>query len=158
MINFVGENAYYHCRKCGIELIGKEVGVVDAGVNYANGEFAPCPNCTDENLIDRDDHWKDNNLEKPTEIIVCAANKYGDLILCGARHWDKLMHSQVDNIGMVKFHKIREANKEVQGFINQFGEFRTREEAMEVVLANCQPIDLIRNGGNGKKLFSEGLY
>ncbi|MFT5707990.1 MAG: hypothetical protein ACI9ES_002292, partial [Oceanospirillaceae bacterium] len=30
-----------------------------------------------------------------SEFIVCAANKYGDLILCGARHWDGVMHKQV---------------------------------------------------------------
>lgn len=54
IINFAGKNAYYSCSDCGIELYGKEVGIVAAGENYANGEFAPCPHCKKENSIDRD--------------------------------------------------------------------------------------------------------
>jgi len=55
MINFAGENAYYYCHYCGIELTGEEVGQIVAGDNYNNGEFAPCPECNNENSIDRDD-------------------------------------------------------------------------------------------------------
>jgi len=54
MVNFAGENAYYHCDSCGLELNGDEVGSVAAGRSYANGEFAPCPKCGYENSIDRD--------------------------------------------------------------------------------------------------------
>ena len=55
MINFAGEDAYYSCHSCGYELAGEEVGEVAAGRNCANGEFAPCPACGEENSIDRDD-------------------------------------------------------------------------------------------------------
>ncbi len=55
MINFAGENAYYSCDYCGLEIIGEEVGDVEAGRNCANGEFAPCPTCGEENSVDRDD-------------------------------------------------------------------------------------------------------
>lgn len=55
MSNYAGENAYYHCCSCGIELNGQEVSEVSAGRFCANGEQAPCPNCNNENSIDRDD-------------------------------------------------------------------------------------------------------
>lgn len=51
--NYAGENAYYHCNSCGIELTGEDVSSVPAGDNKANGEFAPCPECESENSIDR---------------------------------------------------------------------------------------------------------
>lgn len=54
-MNYAGENAYYYCHYCGIELFSEEVGDVVAGTIYANGEFAPCPECGKENSIDRDD-------------------------------------------------------------------------------------------------------
>jgi hypothetical protein len=45
-----------------------------------------------------------------------------------------------------------------QGFIDQFGRFYNRKEAMKAVLENGQPFSLKRNGGSGEELFSEGLY
>lgn len=54
MANFAGENAYYSCAFCGIEIFGEEVGCVSSGRTCANGEFAPCPECGKENHIDRD--------------------------------------------------------------------------------------------------------
>lgn len=96
--------------------------------------------------------------ELPSEYIVCAANKYGDLILCGARHWDSIMHKQVDILGIEKFRSLRKEHGEQQGFINQFGEFRSREDAMKIVKYNGQKFDQERNGGSSKTLFSEGLY
>lgn len=98
------------------------------------------------------DYWTENGLVKPAEIIVCAANKLpNEVILCGARHWDHIMCAQADAMG------VRGGDEE-QGFINQFGEFRTREEAMQIVLKNGQRFDIDRNGGGDKYLFSEGLY
>lgn len=92
------------------------------------------------------------------EFIVCAANKYGDLVLCGARHWDKVMHKQVNILGLEKFRALRKEHGEEQGFINSRGEFRTRKEAMIIVNNNEQPFDQKRNGGSDTTLFSEGLY
>jgi len=54
MKNLAGDEAYYLCHSCGIELNGEEVGDVVAGRNCANGEFAPCPVCGYESPIDRD--------------------------------------------------------------------------------------------------------
>nr|CAS02725.1 putative integron gene cassette protein [uncultured bacterium] len=53
--NPAGEQAYYYCHHCGLELHGDDVGYMAAGSNYANGEFAPCPRCCEENSVHRDD-------------------------------------------------------------------------------------------------------
>lgn len=100
------------------------------------------------------DYWEKNGIKKPQEIIVCAANKFDSgLIITGARHWDQIMHTTADAIGKEKL------GKEVdQGFINQFGEYRTRTEAMEIVKQNGQRFDIERNGHSDDILFSEGLY
>ena len=102
------------------------------------------------------DYWKDNGIAKPPEVIVCAANIYGDLILTGARHWDKVMRKQAGSIP--DFIDLRKEFGEVQGFINQFGEFRTRKEAMKIVIDNGQAFNKERNGGDIDELYSEGLY
>jgi len=96
------------------------------------------------------DYWKDNGIEKPQAIVVCAANRVDGIIFCGARHCDSVMRNQAKAAGM----KLTGAE---QGFINQFGEFLTREEAMQIVLENGQPFDIIRNNGTSY-LFSEGIY
>jgi hypothetical protein len=85
--------------------------------------------------------------------VVCAANRYGDdLMLLGARHWDKQMHAMADKIGFVR----ADYDKEEQGFIDQFGVFMTREEAWQVAWDAGQIIR--RVGGDGGCLYSENLY
>jgi hypothetical protein len=94
--------------------------------------------------------------------IVCAANKYTitledgttkDLIICGARHYDMLMHQQIKALDQSLWEKVTD---EVQGFVNNKGEFLTREEAWVIASAEGQIIR--RCGGDDKKLFSENLY
>jgi predicted phosphohydrolase len=105
------------------------------------------------------DYWESNGITPPQEVIVCAAviihDKYNDrdYLLAGARHWDSVMHQQAVAIDQRPHFWF----KERQGFINQFGEFRTREEAIKIVLENGQPFNEERNGGR-IRLFSEGLY
>ena len=100
------------------------------------------------------DYWVDNGIEKPQAVVVCAACKYGDLTIAGARHWDSVMYSQYKSLkDPAKTYKFK------QGFINQFGEFLSREEAMIVALEAGQTVDVERGcGGDEKILFSEGLY
>lgn len=81
--------------------------------------------------------------------IVCAANKNGDLLVLGARHFDMTMNRTIEMLG------LEEADWE-QGFIDQHGEFLTREEAWVVAEAAGQIIR--RVGGDGKRLYSENLY
>lgn len=96
------------------------------------------------------DYWTENNITKPQQIVVCAANRIGDVILCGARHWDNIMRAQAKAMGL-------KGGNEEQGFIDQFGDFLTRKEAMEIVKINGQPFSIERNMGD-ITLFSEGLY
>lgn len=85
--------------------------------------------------------------------VVCAANRYGDLIITGARHFDKVMLSQLNAV------RDRSAlGKATLGFIDQFGVFMDREEALTVAVAAGQ-----LNTGYPKTeprtaLFSEDLY
>ena len=86
-------------------------------------------------------------------IVVCAACKYGDIIICGARHHDRVMNTVIKAIGP----SIGQPVAGYQGFIDQFGVFLSREEAIEVVKESGQPFDLDRNATE-LKLYSEGLY
>ena len=96
------------------------------------------------------DYWKENNLIKPVSRVVCAANRNRESgrIICGARHWDNIMRSQ----------KLESENWGGwdQGFINQFGEFLTRQEAW-VVAKEQEQIRYICHEGQ-EILYSENLY
>lgn len=95
---------------------------------------------------------KEIKLIRRKPVIVCAANRNKDgHIICGARHWDKIMVSQFKQDHIAGF--LWE-----QGFIDQFGKFYNRKDAMKVVKESCQPFNADRNGGNGEDLYSEGLY
>ncbi len=51
--NPTDENSYYSCSYCDLELLEELVGFVAAGPTYANGEFAKCPRCGEENYVKR---------------------------------------------------------------------------------------------------------
>ena len=92
-------------------------------------------------------------ITKP--IIVCAAIKHNDHIITGARHFDMIMHAQ---LAVYNAFDNDEKKKWEQGFIDQWGQFYNREHAMRLVIASGQPFNAERNKGNGKDLYSEGLY
>ena len=84
------------------------------------------------------------------QVVVCAANKLSNgLIVCGARHHDGVMNAQIKAAGQSHV-------GEAQGFIDQFGQFLTREEAHVIARKNGQIVK--RCGGDAHKLFSENLY
>ncbi len=93
----------------------------------------------------------DNQEVKP--MIVCAANRHRDtgLIICGARHFDPIMRATMHKLGGFPYWGNCD-----QGFINQRGEFLTREEAYVIALGNGQIKR--RCGGDNGTLFSENLY
>ena len=102
-------------------------------------------------MSEEQDYWTENGLLKPMSIVVCAANRAANgIIFCGARHCDSVMRGQASALGMT-------LGFSEQGFINQFGEFLTREEALHIVKENGQLFDEKRNGSK-TELFSEGLY
>lgn len=83
--------------------------------------------------------------------IVCAANRYntGELVV-GIRHYDHIMYEQAHARG------LRAGCAAEQGFLDRYGQFRTREEAWAIAEAAGQIIR--RVGGDEGKLFSENLY
>ena len=86
-----------------------------------------------------------------TVLIVCAALRVENRIICGARHYDAIMRAQINAAEGEEFWKHCE-----QGFIDQRGNFLTREEAKEI--ADRQGQIRRRCGGDAKRLFSENIY
>ena len=83
------------------------------------------------------------------QLIVCAANRKDGIIVCGARHFDSIMRNQIERMGM-------DSKNWEQGFIDQKGNFLTREEAHKIASENNQIKR--RCGGDENKLYSENLY
>lgn len=88
--------------------------------------------------------------------VVAAACKQGDIILVGVSHFDTWMLSQLD--AMKSEYSNMSPAKWIQGFIDNRGNFLTREEAMILVKESGQEFDIERNGGQDKKLYSEGVW
>lgn len=85
-------------------------------------------------------------------LIVCAAIQLVDgLIIPSARHFDMTMRLMIVETGRKE--RLGGAR---QGFIDQHGNFYTREDACKIALANGQIIK--RVGGDEGTLYSENLY
>lgn len=82
--------------------------------------------------------------------IVCAAIRKSGHIICGARHFDPIMRAAIYLL------PDQSATGWEQGFIDQFGEYLTREQALEIAKHDGQIIR--RCGGDEKRLYSENLY
>ena len=96
-------------------------------------------------------------LKAPTPWVVCAALRHRttQAVICSARHFDPLMQAQIRARAESEEEKAGWKTAD-QGFINQKGNFLTREEARALADANGQ----IRRrcGGDAHRLFSENLY
>jgi len=90
--------------------------------------------------------------------IVCAANKHGEMIITGARHFDNIMSKVIKAIWPVQEERQKVCGEMEQGFIDQWGNFYTREEAMHLIINTGQSFDVRSNGGTRTALYSEGLY
>jgi len=91
--------------------------------------------------------------------IVCAANKHKDcdIMLIGARHWDKLMREQWKELQKLVFYRALDSFDFIQGFIDNMGDFHTREEAFKIATEANQILK--KTGGkDSTQLFSEDLY
>lgn len=104
-------------------------------------------------------HWWDGR--KLQRRIVCAANRFelkegGTLIIPGARHYSKDMAAVLDQVRdkLVKDH----VHGEDQGFIDQWGNYFTREEAVVIAEHSGQLNRWRKKGGPANELFSEDLY
>lgn len=112
-----------------------------------------------------------NHIGEVQRVVVCAANRYSDnvedcvshydkrlanIIILGARHFDERMHEQI-RAYILAGYQFNPANWE-QGFIDQYGVFMTREEALKVATEAGQ-INVRRWKTNPiHLLFSEDLY
>lgn len=88
--------------------------------------------------------------------LVCAANRYKDLIFTGVRHSCPIMTtSQAMFGGLDVLHEYANGDNE-QGFIDQYGTFYNRSEALALAKSNGQL--LYPDNVTLTELFSEGLY
>ena len=99
-------------------------------------------------IKDMTEEWQPPKHIKPW--MVCAAIRAEGKIICGARHFDGVMHGVIQLLD-------EPHGKFEQGFIDQWGRFYNRTEAMKAVKESGQPFNANRNSGE-KLLFSEGLY
>lgn len=98
-------------------------------------------------------------MNRPQRRVVCAANKYDcdyggiDMIFIGVRHFCPIMRQNMEP------HKdFIKRESEVQGFIDQFGVFMDRKEALQVVREAGQ-LNIARiKTWPDNELFSEDLY
>lgn len=95
---------------------------------------------------------RDENLPVQRRV-VCAANRYDDVIVTGARHFDSVMHKQLAALG-----KRYRTQKAEQGFIDQFGVFMDRKEALAVAVFAGQVNTVRPKSAPAHLLFSEDLY
>lgn len=99
----------------------------------------------------------------PQRRVVCAANRLRDQphrIICSARHFDPLMRAQIAACEGSAVWKTSE-----QGFIDQWGVWMDREEAMLVARAAGQVVRPNYGASRGcgprlddPQLYSEDLY
>lgn len=91
--------------------------------------------------------------------VVCAAIRAADgRLVLGIRHYSADMHEQLARRDdRNRFHGLLDEN---QGFVDQHGEYMTREEAYRVAEAAGQILypESCGEGLDGPKLYSEGLY
>lgn len=109
--------------------------------------------------------WMDPIMARP--VIICAANLLRgpndtNVIIPIPRHGGKpfnnilatLKHYNEADDPMFKM-----AYNDCQGFVDQFGNYYTRSQAMLLQRLNMQPFNYKRNGGGSDTvLFSEGKY
>lgn len=87
-------------------------------------------------------------------VIVCAANELKNgIVVLGVRHYDQLMMRQLHAMEMLEMGRTGE-----QGFVDNKGEFLTREEALVVATEAGQINTRREKGWPEHMLFSEDLY
>lgn len=108
--------------------------------------------------------WSDSNgdVTRVQRKIVSAANRFErrdgtPLIIPASRHYSPIMRDISKMLAKNKVIKTMMVCGDDQGFIDQFDDYHTREDAMVIVMHSGQAFDKDRNGHH-RELFSEGLY
>ena len=152
---------------------GHEWDISEATVFIFNG----WPQRRDEHTIEPEftpktaDDKEKKSQAKP--YIVCSAIRQKDTgaMVCGPRHYDGVMWSQILGIPLEKFVQLQQNNQlpdvderhkawqnAEEGFIDQCGRFYTREEAWDLVMSNGQSTANLDKTGKSGVLYSEHLY
>lgn len=104
------------------------------------------------------DWWDGRKLQR---VIVCAANRFelkdgGTLVIPGTRHYSKDMAEVLDLVSdkLVTDH----VSGDNQGFVDQWGEYFTRKEALIIATHAGQINTRRKKGAPLDTLFSEDLY
>lgn len=103
-------------------------------------------------LKDTSKQYINENYDPVPRYIVAAANYHEelDILLVGSRHWSKAMVNQFKNMNLEA-----RGGEFLQGFIDQYDQFVTREEAKDICIKNGQKL-IGEDWGND--LYSENLY
>jgi hypothetical protein len=88
--------------------------------------------------------------------IVCAAMRKDDIVIVGARHYDKVMRATIELISAVD-NQWAYSSLVVQGFIDQYGTFLDRSQAF-IVAERQNQIRRLCGSESSQKLYSENLY
>ena len=88
--------------------------------------------------------------------IVSACNRYGDVLIAGPRHGSSIMTAMILHLGGLRRLIEYCGGDSEQGFIDQYGTFHSREEALMIARRNRQ--ELYPEESRAGKLFSESLY
>lgn len=91
-----------------------------------------------------------SHVDLGVRIVMAANRSPNGVVILGVRHFDPLMHKAMDLQPDLVGHEAE------QGFVDNKGNFHTREQAW--IIAEKQNQILRRCGGDGTKLFSENLY
>ncbi len=98
-------------------------------------------------------------MDRNIRRVVCAAVRAadGELIL-GIRHYSPDMHRQIAQ--RTDGAKFMGRHYEDQGFVDQWGQWMTREEAYQVAKDTDRLTfpEACATGLDGDRLYSEGLY
>jgi hypothetical protein len=97
------------------------------------------------------------DYQKEHQRVVCAAITYNGIIVLGARHGCRLMRETLKLIFGEKAQRESFFANATQGFVDQYNNFLTREEAYDIAEKQSQ---IIRECGNPDQriLYSEHLY
>ncbi len=103
--------------------------------------------------------WKPDYSVTPRRIVCAACRNKDNHVIIGIRHFDTIMHTTIDS----RTHEYPQeswSNCE-QGFVDQFGDFISREDAWDIAVKANQIYRLVgdQKSLNEKyKLYSENLY
>ena len=104
-------------------------------------------------------------FKRGDQFVVCSAVKmrnnktHETALLIGPRHWDPTMHEQRKRLLGLFWEEDSSAGLMTsQGFIDQRGNYLTREEACKIARRNGQIVETGPGYEAEDRLFSENLY